>query len=114
MSHTINETRLAQSFPYAPASWSLDRAVEQARSEGIELTEEHVKMLLDLQEYFAHHEERINLRELHDALDEEFHVDGGIKHLYQLFPGGPIAQGCRLAGLEIPRYAVDHNFGTVM
>ncbi len=114
MTHTIDETRLAQTFPYAPANWSLDRAVEQARSEGIELTEEHVKMLLDLQEYFAQHEERINLRELKDALDEEFHIEGGIKHLYQLFPGGPIAQGCRIAGLEVPAYAEDANFGSVM
>lgn len=101
-------------FPYAPAEWSLEKAVDMAEAEGLTLTEEHVKVLLDLQEYFANHEESINLRELHDALEEEFHVDGGIKHLYLLFPGGPIAQGCRLAGLKVPAYAKDDNFGTVM
>lgn len=101
-------------FPYAPAEWSLEKAVDMAEAEGITLTEEHVKVLLDLQEYFAQHEEPINLRKLHDALEEEYHIDGGIKHLYQLFPGGPIAQGCRLAGLKVPAYAKDDSFGSVM
>lgn len=101
-------------FPHAPDDWSLEKAVELAANEGVTLTEEHVKVLLDLQDYFFHHEEHINLRELHDALEEEFHIDGGIKHLYELFPGGPIAQGSRLAGLEVPAYAKDENFGTVM
>lgn len=103
-----------QAFPHAPDEWSLEKAVKLAAAEGITLTEEHVKVLLDLHEYFFHHEERINFRELHDALDEEFHFEGGIKHLYQIFPGGPIAQGCRIAGLEVPAYAEDRNFGTVM
>ena len=101
-------------FPQAPTDWTLEKAVELAEAEGITLSEEHVKVMLDLQDYFFHHEDRINLRELHDALEEEFHIDGGIKHLYELFPGGPIAQGCRLAGLEVPAYAEDNNFGTVM
>jgi tRNA 2-thiouridine synthesizing protein E len=119
MVHTVLETTLPAaeknpSIPCAPADWSLEKAVELAKAEGVTLTEEHVKVLLDLQDYFFHHEERINLRDLHDALEEEFHIDGGIKHLYQLFPGGPIAQGCRLAGLEVPAYAKDDNFGTVM
>lgn len=119
MDHQIHETQFsaterARPFPHAPAGWSVEKAVELARAEGIELTEEHVKVLLDLQDYFFTHEERINLREIHDALDEEYHIDGGIKHLYELFPGGPIAQGCRLAGLEVPAYATDNNFGTVM
>lgn len=104
----------SSSFPYAPAEWSLEKAVEMAEADGLTLTEEHVKVLLDLQDYFFHHEEHVNLRALHDALEEEYHVDGGIKHLYLLFPGGPITQGCRLAGLEVPAYAKDESFGTVM
>lgn len=119
MVQTVLETTLPvvdknNPFPYAPPEWNLEKAVELAKADGITLNEEHVKVLLDLQDYFFHHEERINLRELHDALEEEFHIDGGIKHLYQLFPGGPIAQGCRIAGLEVPAYAQDNNFGTVM
>ena len=55
----------------------------------------------------------VNLRELHDALDEKFHRQGGIRHLYRLFPGGPVAQGCRIAGLKAPAGATDKGFGSV-
>lgn len=119
MAHTVLDTTIPakqskSTFPDAPAGWSLEKAVEMAREDGITLTEEHVKVLLDLQDYFAHHDKPINLRHLHDALDEEYHIDGGIKHLYLLFPGGPITQGCRLAGLKVPPYARDESFGSVM
>jgi tRNA 2-thiouridine synthesizing protein E len=53
------------------------------------------------------------MRELHDALDEMFHRQGGIKQLYVLFHGGPIAQGCRIAGLKAPAGAIDRGFGSV-
>jgi tRNA 2-thiouridine synthesizing protein E len=67
-----------------------------------------------LQEYYARRAaEAINLRELHDALEERFHRQGGLKYLYQLFPGGPVAQGCRLAGLKAPAGAADKGFGSV-
>jgi tRNA 2-thiouridine synthesizing protein E len=55
----------------------------------------------------------MNMRELHDALDEKFHPQGGMKYLYKLFPGGPVAQGCRLAGIDVPAGAVDKSFGSV-
>jgi tRNA 2-thiouridine synthesizing protein E len=55
----------------------------------------------------------INLRDLHDALDEHFHAKGGLKYLYTIFPGGPITQSCRLAGLKAPFIASDPSFGSV-
>ena len=89
-------------------------AVEAARQEGLELGEDHWEALRALQEYYARHEATaVNLRELHDALDEKFHRQGGIRHLYQLFPGGPVAQGCRIAGLKAPAGAIDKGFGSV-
>lgn len=101
-------------FPHAPAGWSPAAAEERARLEGIELGEDHWEALRGLQEYYARHEENfVHLRKLHDALDEKFHRQGGIKHLYQLFPGGPVAQGCRIAGLKTPAGAVDLGFGSV-
>jgi tRNA 2-thiouridine synthesizing protein E len=101
-------------FPHAPEGWTPAAALEAARSEGLEIGEEHWAALRALQEYFARHEPTaINLRELHDALDEKFHRRGGIRHLYLLFPGGPVAQGCRLAGLKAPAGAVDRGFGSV-
>lgn len=101
-------------FPHAPAGWTAPLALELARGEGLELGEEHWEALRALQEYYARHEATaVNLRELHDALDERFHRRGGIRRLYQLFPGGPVAQGCRMAGLKAPAGAADKGFGSV-
>ncbi len=102
-------------FPHAPLDWTRDEAREIARKEGIELTEDHWEAVRALQSYYAHHEDDavINLRDLHDALDECFHQKGGLKYLYALFPGGPIAQSCRIAGLKAPFLATDRSFGSV-
>lgn len=101
-------------FPHAPPDWTPATALEVARREGLELGEEHWEALRALQEYYARHEDiAINMRELHDALDEKFHRQGGIKGLYVLFPGGPVAQGCRIAGLKAPAGATDKGFGSV-
>jgi len=101
-------------FPHAPEGWTPVAAVETAKSEGVSLSEEHWEVVRALQEYFAKHEPNaIHLREMHDALDEKFHRAGGIRHLYMLFPGGPIAQGCRTAGLPVPAGAIDRGFGSV-
>lgn len=102
-------------FPYMPEGWSKDVAIKTAQKEGLQLTDEHWAVVRALQEYFARHEIKgINPRELHDALDEAFHADGGIKRLYQILPGGPVAQGCRLAGLQPPAGATDRGFGSMM
>jgi tRNA 2-thiouridine synthesizing protein E len=101
-------------FPHAPVGWTRALALESARREGVELGEQHWEALRALHEYYAKHElTAVHLRELHDALDEKFHRQGGIKHLYRLFPGGPVAQGCRIAGLKAPAGATDKGFGSV-
>lgn len=110
------EPTLDPDFPHAPIDWSREAGERAAREMGLKLTEEHWQLVCALQEYYAQHAEEghINVRELHDALDEFFHPEGGIKYLYQLFPGGPIAQGCRLAGLTPPAGAADKGFGSVV
>lgn len=102
-------------FPYAPLDWTREDAMKTARKERLELAAEHWEAIRAVQSYYAHHEDEpvINLRALHDALDEHFHQQGGLKFLYTLFPGGPIAQICRLAGLKAPFIAADLGFGSV-
>jgi tRNA 2-thiouridine synthesizing protein E len=101
-------------FPHAPAGWTRAQGLETAQQEGLAPGDEHWAVVRALQEYFARHEPTAhNLRELHDALDEKFHRQGGIKRLYLLFPGGPVAQGCRIAGLKAPAGATDKGFGSV-
>ena len=101
-------------FPHAPDGWTPAAAVDAAAKEGLELGDEHWEMLRALHEYYARRAtSAVNLRELHDALDEKFHHRGGIRHLYLLFPGGPVAQGFRVAGLKAPAGATDKGFGSV-
>ncbi len=102
-------------FPHAPPDWTRDDALAIARKEKIDLTADHWEVIRALQAYYASHEDEtiINLRALHDALDEHFHRQGGLKFLYTLLPGGPIVQSCRLAGLKAPFIAADASFGSV-
>jgi TusE/DsrC/DsvC family sulfur relay protein len=99
-------------FPHAPPDWSRETATSVAKADGIELGPDHWEVIGVLQAYFAELD-KSNMRELSDALDERFHARGGLKYLYETFPGGPIAQGCRLAGLQPPAGAVDKSFGSV-
>ena len=100
---------------FSPEDWSEENAQNMALSEGLSLSNEHLEVLHALQEYYSRHElKKINVRELHDALDEKFHHNGGMKYIYNLFPGGPIAQGCKLAGLKPPAGAADKGFGSVV
>jgi tRNA 2-thiouridine synthesizing protein E len=79
------------------------------------MTIDHWETIRALQNYYAQHADDnvINMRDLHDALDECFHEKGGLKYLYTILPGGPIAQTCRLAGLKAPYIATDPHFGSV-
>lgn len=109
------EFRPNPDFPNAPVDWSREEAMALAHREELNLTEEHWQVLCALQEFYARHEDStLNVRELHDALDEYFHPEGGIRYLYRLFPKGPIAQGCRLAGLQPPAGAQDKGFGSAV
>jgi len=101
-------------FPNAPFGWTLEDADLAAQEDGLILTEQHWQVIRALQDYYARNEDTgINRVELHDALDEKFHPQGGIKFLYQLFPKGPVAQGCRIAGLTPPSGTTVPGFGSV-
>ncbi len=100
-------------FPNAPAGWSINSAVSSAKNLGFELTEDHWEVVAALQEYCSKREV-VNRRELVDALNEKFHIKGGTRYLYYLFPGGPVAQGSVVAGLDVPSGSVDHSFGSVV
>ena len=101
-----------ESFPHAPYDWSPDEALVIAKIEEVDISEDHWEVVRSLQEYYKKVESP-RLRQVKDALDERFHSRGGIKYLHGILPGGPVAQGCRLAGLHVPARAVDQSFGSV-
>lgn len=100
-------------FPNAPVGWSVNAALSSAKDLGFELTDDHWEVIAALQEYYSKREV-VNRRELVDALNEKFHIKGGTRYLYYLFPGGPVAQGSTVAGLAVPSGSVDKSFGSVV
>lgn len=100
-------------FPNSPHDWNMERAVDIAAENNLDLTDDHWETIIGLQEYFSKHEFG-RRRELVDALDEKFHAKGGMKYLYQLFPGGPVAQGCVISGINPPSGSIDKSFGSVV
>lgn len=100
-------------YPSAPRDWTPDTARRIAQELDLELGDDHWQVIRALQDYYARHPDTINVRNLLDALEEKFHIRGGLKYLYLLLPGGPVAQGCKLAGLQAPAGSVDRGFGSV-
>jgi len=92
--------------------WSEAQARTQAEAEGITLGDEHWAVLHFLRERFIHDGQAKSGRHVLKALEQEFAEKGGKRHLYMLFPDGPVAQGCRLAGLPLPPYTTDPSFGS--
>jgi len=86
---------------------------EMAGKEGIELSDEHLGVVEALRDYYLELGEAENGRDLEEMLDEIFDGHGGRKYLWRLFPGGPVTQGMRLAGLPLPPHTGDKGFGTV-
>jgi len=106
-----NQSSRVPDFPNAPNNWSIKKASTVAGSHDIVMGPDHWEIVLCLQEYFSRNE-NYNRRELTDALEEFWHPQGGLKALYLLFPGGPIAQGCEIAGIPVPAGTVDKSFGS--
>ena len=105
-------TQSLELFPNAPTGWTPEQARQIAAHDSIVLTEDHWQLISALHEYYDK-VENPKLRQVKDALNEKFHSRGGIKYLHQVIPTGPVAGGCKLAGLQIPAGAVDKSFGSV-
>ena len=86
---------------------------EMAGQEGIELTDEHLGVVECLRDYYLELGEAENGRDLEEMLNEVFAGHGGRKYLWRLFPGGPVTQGLRIAGLPLPPHSGDKGVGTV-
>jgi TusE/DsrC/DsvC family sulfur relay protein len=102
--HTMREREIKE--------WDKEQARKLAAEDGIELTDEHFKVIKLLQDYYLENGPVESGRELGQMLDYEFTDQGGRKYLRVLFPDGPVNQGMRLAGLPVPPYSEDDGFGT--
>ncbi|UCH53868.1 MAG: TusE/DsrC/DsvC family sulfur relay protein [Pseudomonadota bacterium] len=92
--------------------WSEEVAIRRAVADGVKLTNQHWAVLRFLREYYAQHGPGEHAREISKALEARFAREGGRKHLYTLFPKGPVNQASRFAGLPVPADATDPSFGS--
>jgi tRNA 2-thiouridine synthesizing protein E len=90
-----------------------ERVNEMAEKEGITLSNEHLGVIECLRDYYLEFGEAEKGRDIEDMLNEVFDGHGGRKYLWKLFPGGPVTQGMRIAGLPVPPHSGDKGFGTV-
>ena len=93
--------------------WSPLIAQQQAKVEGIFLTDEHWEIIMYLRERYREHGAASSAREVMHELQERFSEEGR-RGLYELFPGGPVSQASRLGGVPLPPYSSDPSFGSVL
>lgn len=92
--------------------WSETTALELAKAEGITMTEEHWQIVRFLRNHYRDNGPLCTATEIIHDMEDRFGLEDR-RHLYQLFPGGPLVQGSRIAGLPAPAYGVDPHFGSV-
>lgn len=113
----INKATTTRSDPeghmFGLAHWSPLVAKHQAEAEGIFLTDEHWAVINFLRDRYRRLGDAKSAREIMGDLEERFTDGHGRGILYELFPGGPVSQASRIAGLPLPPYSSDPSFGSV-
>jgi len=114
---SIRDTRSIKHDPeghmFDLAPWSPLFAQRQATAEGLFLTDEHWEIIIYLRERYRKSGDAKNARQVLHELEEKFSDGRGRRNLYELFPGGPVSQASRVAGLPLPPYSSDPSFGSV-
>jgi len=95
------------------AHWNRKDTEQAAAAQGIELSGEHWDVIVFLRQHYLDHGWPTHADELTRILDAAFEAQGGTRYLYRLFPGGPLAQGTRIACLPAPANVSSASFGSV-
>jgi tRNA 2-thiouridine synthesizing protein E len=93
----------AEGFLLDHHAWNKAIAMEIAIKENIHLTEEHWTIISLLREFYELYETSPALRILIKKAQEKMgHEKANSIFLHKLFPGGPIKQASKIAGLPKP------------
>ncbi len=83
--------------------WNRAVADELARASGVQLTQAHWEVIDFLREYYAEYHIAPSIRALTKVVGKKLGPEkGNTKYLYDLFPGGPAKEACKIAGLPKP------------
>ena len=93
-----------QGFLMDPEAWD-DRVAEKiAHNEGVELGDEHRKVLEFIRKYFDEYRVAVDARFVIKYLADELgYGKRARQRLYELFPYGYMQQVCKIAGMRRPR-----------
>ena len=74
-----------------------------AQEEEIELTDDHIEVILFVRDFYIEFNTSPSIRMLVKAMSKKYGEDkGNSRYLYRLFPKGPAKQATKLAGLPKP------------
>ncbi len=83
--------------------WSRELAEHIAKLEDIQMTDAHWEVVNFLRDYYQKYQIapmiKILVKEIGKVMGPE---KGNTKYLYELYPGGPAKQACKIAGLPKP------------
>ena len=82
-----------------PSQWTREVAKDIAKEEGVELTDDHFKVLEYLRERYKNGE-ALSIR----GINKSGIVD--VKTFYQMFPGAPLKKSTKIAGIPKPESCV--------
>jgi tRNA 2-thiouridine synthesizing protein E len=83
--------------------WNKDVAQFLAEEEGVKMTDSHWEVINFLREYYEEFKIAPMIRILTKAIGKKLGAEkGNTKYLYELYPGGPAKQACKIAGLPKP------------
>ncbi|GKX54930.1 sulfurtransferase TusE [Leminorella grimontii] len=93
----------AQGYLVNVEDWSESMAVELARQEGIELSEEHWEVVRFVRDFYKEFNTSPAIRMLVKAMSQKYGEEkGNSRYLYRLFSKGPAKQATKIAGLPKP------------
>jgi TusE/DsrC/DsvC family sulfur relay protein len=107
MTIDVNGVRIEiddQGYLIDPEAWDEEVAETLAQQQGIELGDEHRKVLKFIRDYFEEHRIAADARFVIKYLADDLGYNGKARQrLYELFPYGYMQQVCKIAGMRRPR-----------
>lgn len=107
MALEVNGVQLAtddQGFLMDPDAWDYTVAEKLAQKDGVQLGDEHRKVIDFIRQHYHQHRVAVDARFVIKYLAEELgYGKAARQRLYQLFPYGYMQQVCKIAGMRLPR-----------
>ncbi len=94
----------AEGYLVDPTQWDEEIAAVLAQQEGLELGEDHWKIVRFMRQYYDEHQIAADARYVKKFLAEELGSGrSASSRMSELFPYGYVKQACKIAGMKRPR-----------